>query len=340
MQKLVLNFVTLFGVLLSVPFLHAQEESCQRFLNKISSLIERDQGAEWPSQVLMDHSLRDLPAHLQKLRIRMIVNQAFATDTSLEKELHSVQFKLAEHLYDHYMHAYESFLYSSSHQNVMSEIEKRLPRKGHILDIGAGTGAMSAYFSQESLERKFSVLESPIFKNFEQTARRRFEYSASEGNKTLTVVKQHLSKLTDEVKANSADAVVINHMLYTVKDAGSQNNVMKAVVAKMNPGAKLILNEPLSGKALPENQGYKAWLESVFVEAIQNGAPHTEYDLAFLASLSSGQFSGSLQAAGETRAGYRDLEGWKKLGMSHGLILEEQVSTHNGFSIMLVFRKP
>lgn len=109
------------------------------------------------------------------------------------------------------------------------EVEKIVPRKGFIIDLGCGEGIFANFLGISSSERK--VLGIEIDKTRLKIARRGVKnVSFKYGDATKT-------------KFQSADAIVLFHVLHHLNSYPDQEKVLKLCFNQLNNKGKLIIVE-------------------------------------------------------------------------------------------------
>ncbi len=109
------------------------------------------------------------------------------------------------------------------------EVEKIVPVKGNITELGCGEGIFSNFMALSSPQRKITGIEID-------------RQRVSEANRGLTNTTFKYGDAT-MVKIQASDAVVMFHLLHHLKSKKDQEKVIKKAVHALKKNGKLIIVE-------------------------------------------------------------------------------------------------
>jgi len=122
------------------------------------------------------------------------------------------------------------FVYWRCFHTPYSDLEKLIPKKGKILDLGCGYGLFSNLLALTSLNRE--VVGCDICK-------RKLKYS----NRNLKGVKFVLSDAFQLVASEKFDVIVMNHLLHHLQSYESQDRLLKLCYEALKEGGYLLILE-------------------------------------------------------------------------------------------------
>ncbi len=109
------------------------------------------------------------------------------------------------------------------------EIEKIVPKKGQIIDLGSGDGLMANYLGLSSKSRKVFGIELN-------------KSRLVESNKGLKNVKFKVGNILKE-KIEKVDAILLIHVFHHLPSREAQEGVLDACKKNLNPNGKLVVAE-------------------------------------------------------------------------------------------------
>lgn len=109
------------------------------------------------------------------------------------------------------------------------KMEKMLPKKGIIIDLGCGYGIFTNFMAAAGPKRKIMAMEADKKK-------------IRIANKGFTNVAYFTEDIT-KAKIPKADAIILMHVLHHLNSYQEQEELLKAVVKKLKKGGTLLIDE-------------------------------------------------------------------------------------------------
>ncbi|MBI4404149.1 MAG: class I SAM-dependent methyltransferase [Deltaproteobacteria bacterium] len=181
------------------------------------------------------------------------------------------------HLWSLYLRLYDIFTTSSDgYPKLISFVDDHFARTGWILDAGAGTGTFSAALAMNAPARRFLLIDSSA--EGLAIAEKKFRYLEQTGRP---------KEFTQFLIANLLDppgfgvpvqAALMNNVLYSIpKD--NQDRVLRLIYDSLPKGGTFILSDP-SSDFIKTSYDLETVIHAASLEAFQNGAQATDYELA------------------------------------------------------------
>ncbi len=332
-----MGLVTLFSLFTLAALAVTPEtlELCRLHVRNLDPLIAREAKLKWDSRFLKAGPVALLGKEAAKKRAREIIDAMYDTESPLGDEFEKFFNKLTADdpsWLSYYFKSYEIFPYSPLYQSVMARAHEALPLTGRILDVGAGAAPISAFLAATAPDRKLTILDN---QNATELARLRMQQLApnSRGHRMEPIFLRPSVAIPGE----PADGAIVNHVFYILVPA-TKKAAMKAIVDKLKPGATVVINEPIRERATPD-ANFKAWLTKIVTTAIDNGSPHSEFDIAFLAGMSSGRATRSIRGNAPLVSPFQSEKELESMAKDAGLDIVESGYSYDGFSRFLVLKK-
>ena len=326
----------LFFTFLSIC-LAAQGGICTFYAARLAHSLMSEPRVFWKSQYLSSVPFNALPKDKAKARAREIIAAIYepksAIGLELDREFASRQREGSAWLNDYYR-SYEIFYFSPRYIRLASAIHDNLPQVGAFVDLGSSTGGMSGILADSAPGRRMTLVDH---KRAMTLSRDRMGalFPGKEGR--FTHVDLYLGPKSELPGEEMYDGAVINHALYPL-GPNTKLAALRALQKRLKPGATLVINEPLKEVATLPGR-HREWLTEVIEDAVTEGSPHTEFDIAVLTAMCSGRMTqitqlGSIMLPMLTENEHDALfasVGWKTI---------KKETTYDGFSRMWVLKTP
>ena len=109
------------------------------------------------------------------------------------------------------------------------KIERLVPKKGLIVDLGCGYGLFSNYLALQAPEREVIGLDLD-------------ERKISFANRGLAKVRCFLGDIT-KTEVPPADGIIFIHVLHHLPSKEAQEKLLRICVQKLKPGGRLVITE-------------------------------------------------------------------------------------------------
>lgn len=279
----------------------------------------------WPSQVLEDKRVTSISEASRIIKSTL-------HDTKWQRELHALLTELggvqSPRLWDLYFRSYDkAVVFSDGYLDLIGRANRLIPTSGTILDLGCGTGNFSSALLLGEPKRKVLALDTSA-QGLKVSAKKLAAVSRVRGG---TFELRTMDIRTLGATQTSVQGVVMNNVLYTLS-AKSRKSLLKQIFKVLDYGAPLFLNDPLPA-VQEKTENVERLLTKLFADAILNGSPLTEFDVALIA------FVNHQTLVGRTPTFLTSRE-MSDLALETGFQIVARDSAYYGVTTCLSLRKP
>ena len=274
-----------FAFLFCLPLLSStahQVDPCERYLRDFWSITYFEPTSYWRSANLRNVPLRDLPngAERGKAIAKAFFNRgSFISSETLYQMPQWVA--TARDPIKTVMRATELFNYTRDAATEARSLDSLIDGDARILQVGGGSGWLAGYLAQQSPLRRIDVMEA--YGETIDLAKRRLRVLLPLAS--MPTFMRGLMNSRLELPDNCYDAMIVQRTYYRLGESTRAAFFARAYDAlKDDAFSRLILIEPIAGR---QDLILPLTLNAI-EQAVNKGAPHTEFDVAIVAMLMAG----------------------------------------------------
>jgi len=184
-------------------------------------------------------------------------------------------------IWNMYVRAYDRVTpFSSGYVNLIDIIHRHLPKRGVIADFGTATATIPAILMQLAPDRGLRLFD--FSENALAMARIKLEFMQTEiPSRALDYRIQQIDvRKIDWSGMEPLNGVMINNLLYNLSEA-EQDELMVKIAEHLAPNGVVALCE-LNGDIIRSGSDLVKFAEIVTMSGLDNGAPLTDFQLAYL----------------------------------------------------------
>ena len=278
----------------------------------------------------------DVNAYATEASARRIIDQLFdpTTPLSLQMKAHTESIGGKElknkALWNLYFTSYDQVVARTSYRDVFLRASRALSPTGTIADFGAGSGNGSTLLKLLAPARHMLLLDHSA--DGLEIARKKLTFisdpTSAAGASSFDLIETDLTQI--HLAPQSLDGAIMNNVLYTLGDKKAE--VLETIFTALKPGGTLILSDPVDF-VRNDPQNLKNFVTRVATDAIKNGAPLTQYDVALVGAINFQKLMGA-QSVFLSPAQLRDL------AEHAGFTVSNTYSAYYGAATFLILNKP